>query len=205
MTDRLPNPTFYTLGPSGTCHEAATRAYLRFQGLQEVAALELIDDFAGEGLEHVREEPNSFLVQCSAHREVHTVTERYPKEVFVAETFIWPTQELALVVRGDVDEPSSLGLVAATHGYTDLDEWPTIVDIPTKPEVAQRLFEDREFDAGIVALERAREYSDDFHILEHYGNVLTSWLVYASRTRFAGEVIGQRVPGFFTGQASPEA
>ncbi len=197
MADILPNPTFYTLGPDGTCHQAATQAYIEFQGLQQLAELKLVDDFAGEGLEHVRTEPNSLLVQCSAHGEVDVVTERYPREVFVAESFVWPTRNLALIVRNGIREPRSLGLVAATRGYTDLGAWEEVIDMPTKPDIARRLLAEEEFDAGITSLECAREYADDFRIMEHYGEILTSWLVYANRTRFDGEVIGQRVPDFF--------
>ena len=50
------------------------------------------------GLERVHEEPNSFLVQCSAHPDVHIVTERYRQEVFVVDTFMFPAKEMALLI-----------------------------------------------------------------------------------------------------------
>ncbi len=52
-----------------------------------------------EAIGQVRERPSTFLVQCSAHVQVHLVTERYHEEVFVIDTFIYPTKELGLVVR----------------------------------------------------------------------------------------------------------
>ena len=56
-----------------------------------------------EAIGQVRERPNTFLVQCSAHVQVHLVTERYHEEVFVIDTFIYPTKELGLLVRTDVE------------------------------------------------------------------------------------------------------
>ena len=49
------------------------------------------------------------------------MTERYHTEVFVIDTFLYPTKELALLVREDASEPQSLGIVAATRGYTRPD------------------------------------------------------------------------------------
>ena len=54
-------------------------------------------------------------MQCSAHLQVHLVTERFHEEVFVIDTFLYPTKELALLVRNDRD-PQSLGIVNATRG-----------------------------------------------------------------------------------------
>src|SRR6478609_6449522 len=93
-------PTFITLGPAGTCHENALLRYLEFQGLED-ARIELVGDLL-DGLERVREEPNAFLIQCSAHPDVHVVTERYRHEVFVLDTFLYPAKEMALLVRADV-------------------------------------------------------------------------------------------------------
>ena len=42
------------------------------------------------------------------------------------DTFLYPTKELALLVRNDVREPQSLGIVSATRGYIDLTRWETI-------------------------------------------------------------------------------
>ena len=106
-------PTFITLGPSGTCHENALLHYLEFQGLTDFDVI-LVEDLLG-AIGRVREQPNTFLVQCSAHVQVHLVTERiFHEEVFVVDTFIYPTKALSLLVRADVGEPRSLGIVSAT-------------------------------------------------------------------------------------------
>jgi len=189
------HPTFITLGPSGTCHENALRHYLDFQGITDFE-IELVPDLLA-AIGQVRERPNTFLVQCSAHVQVHLVTERYHTEVFVIDTFIYPTKELGLVVRTDVDEPKSLGIVSATRGYLDLTPWETVVDQPSKPVVARNLLAG-EFDAGLTHVHHAEEHPDELRLVEYYGAVDTTWVVYGPSKRFNGAVIGQRVPWLFT-------
>jgi hypothetical protein len=194
-------PTFITLGPSGTCHEAALRRYLEFQGI-ESAEIVLMEDLLA-GIDVVRERERTFLVQCSAHLQVHLVTERHHEEVFVLDTFIYPTKELALLVRADVERPASLGIVNATRGYLDLARFERIVDEPSKPVVARHLLEGR-YDAGLTHLHHADEHPDVLRVEEVYGAVDTTWVVYGRRKRFRGEVIGQRAPWLFTGEPDPE-
>jgi len=192
--------TFITLGPSGTCHEAALRRYLEFQGLADVSIV-LVEDLLG-AIDLVRDEPDTFLVQCSAHLQVHLVTERYFREVFVADTFIYPTKELALLIRKDAERPSSLGIVSATRGYTDLTRWQTIIDEPSKPVVARHLLAG-DYDAGLTHLHHASEHPQVLRVEEVYGAVDTTWVVYGRRKRFHGAVIGQRIPWMFTGEPEP--
>jgi len=194
-------PTFITLGPTGTCHENALRHYLDFQGI-EGARIVLVEDLLG-AIGRVREQPDTFLVQCSAHVQVHLVTERYYTEVFVIDTFIYPTKELSLLIRRDRPRPTSLGIVSATKGYPDLTRWQTIVDEPSKPVVARHLLAG-DYDAGLTHLHYASEHPDVLRVEEVYGAVDTTWVVYGARKRFRGEVIGQRAPWLFTGAPDPQ-
>jgi hypothetical protein len=193
-------PTFITLGPSGTCHENALLHYLEFQGLTAFEVV-LVEDLL-EAIEQVRDRRDTFLVQCSAHTQVHLVTERYYQEVFVIDTFLFPTKELALLVRTDVGDPKSLGIVAATRGYTDLARWNAIVDEPSKPVVARNLLAGR-YDAGLTHLHYAHEHPDALRVEECYGAVDTTWIVYGPRKRFRGEVIGRRNPWLFLREPAP--
>jgi hypothetical protein len=193
----MTRPTFITLGPTGTCHENALLHYLEFQGISDYEVV-LVEDLLG-AIEQVRERPDTFLVQCSAHVQVHLVTERHHTEVFVIDTFLYPTKELALLVRAGVSDPRSLGIVSATRGYTDLTRWPTIIDEPSKPVVARHLLAGA-YDAGLTHLHYAREYPEALSVREVYGAVDTTWVVYGARKRFAGAVIGQRNPWLFTGE-----
>jgi hypothetical protein len=194
--ERPAPPVFITLGPAGTCHENALLRYLEFQGIAD-ARIDLVEDLLG-AVGRVREEPQTFLVQCSAHTQVHLVTERFYTEVFVIDTFIYPTKELSLLIRRDRPEPKSLGIVAATKGYPDLRRWQQIIDEPSKPVVARHLLAG-DYDAGLTHLHYAHEHPDVLRIEEVYGAVDTTWVVYGARKRFRGAVIGTRAPWLFKG------
>jgi hypothetical protein len=197
----MTRPTFITLGPSGTCHEAALKRYLEFQGI-DAAEIVLREDLVA-AIDLVREREDTYLVQCSAHLQVHLVTERHHTEVFVIDTFIYPTKELALLVRTDVEHPRSLGIVNATRGYLDLARFERVVDEPSKPVVARHLLEGA-YDAGLTHLHHACEHPRLLRVEEVYGAVDTTWVVYGKRKRFRGEVIGQRAPWLFTGEPDPD-
>lgn len=188
-----------TLGPAGTCHERAVRRYMEFQGVRDYE-VEFIGDFI-DGLEMIRGCENAFLVQCSAHPKVHEVTERYWDEVFVVDTFIYPTKALAVLARREVERPRSLGLVPATAGYVNRDDWEEIVDVQSKPIVAEELLEGR-YDAGLTHLEHLGEHEDELRLDLEIGEIDTTWLVYGTRKRFAGEVIGIPSPELFFSSVS---
>lgn len=196
----MSRPTFITLGPTGTCHENALLHYLQFQGIDDFE-LVLVEDLLG-AIDQVRAKRDTFLVQCSAHVQVHLVTERYHEEVFVIDTFLYPTKELALLVRTDIDDPQSLGIVSATRGYTDLARWSAIVDEPSKPVVGRHLLAG-DYDAGLTHLHYAHEHPAKLRVEECYGAVDTTWVVYGQNKRFRGDVIGQRCPWLFTERGAP--
>jgi hypothetical protein len=183
-----------TLGPTGTCHERATRAYMGFQGVEDFE-IKFIEDFF-DGLEQIRGREDAFLIQCSAHPLVHKVTERYWDEVFVVDTFIYPTKALAVLARREVERPRSLGLVPATAGYIDEGDWEEIVDVVSKPVVGRELLEGR-YEAGLTHLEYAEQHPEELRVVEEIGEIDTTWVVYGTRKRFRGEVIGIRSPELF--------
>jgi hypothetical protein len=180
-------PHIVTLGPAGTCHERAVRRYLDFQGVEEFE-IEFIADFM-DGLERIRGRENAFLVQCSAHPRVHEVTERYWREVFVVDTFIYPTKHLVVLTRRDIDRPRSLGIVPATKGYVDLSQWEEIVDVVSKPVVGEELLAGR-YDSGLTHMEHFEEHRDELRLDLDIGEIDTTWVVYGTTKRFKGEVIG---------------
>ena len=186
--------TLVTLGPGGTCHERAAIEYMAFQGV-EGFAIELIDDFF-DGLEWIRGKENAFLVQCSAHPKVHEVTERYWAEVFVVDTFIYPTKALAVLSRREAERPRTLGLVPATAGYIDPTAWEEIIDVQSKPIVAAELLAGR-YEAGLTHLEHLAAHPDELRLVEEIGEIDTTWIVYGTKKRFEGEVIGIPSPELF--------
>src|SRR6476646_11582349 len=192
-----------TLGPEGTCHERATRAYMAFQGIEEYEIELTTDLFAG--LDTVRETPGAFLVQCSAHPKVHEITEKYWTEVFVVDTFLYPTKHLVLLSRREVERPRSLGIVPATKGYVDLSRWEEVVDVASKPIVAEGLLRG-DYDSGLTHLEHVEEHADELRLDLDIGEIDHTWVVYGRQKRFKGEVIG--IPSthlFETGKAESAA
>jgi hypothetical protein len=176
-----------TLGPAGTCHERAVERYLDFQGVEDFE-IEFIADFM-DGLERIRGEENAFLVQCSAHPRVHEVTERYWRDVFVVDTFIYPTKHLVVLTRREIEHPRSLGIVPATKGYVDLSQWDEIIDVVSKPVVGEELLQGR-YDSGLTHMEHFVEHEDELRLDLDIGEIDTTWVVYGTRKRFDGEVIG---------------
>ena len=190
MVDRLRHKgqmKVVTLGPVGTCHERAVQRYMRFQGIDEYE-IEFIADFM-DGLEIVRGRDDHFLVQCSAHPRVHEVTERYWKEVFVVDTFIYPTKHLVVLSRREVERPRSIGIVPATKGYVDLSQWEEVIDVVSKPVVGVELLAGR-YDSGLTHIEHFEEHEDELRLDLDIGEIDTTWVVYGTRKRFQGEVIG---------------
>lgn len=183
-----------TLGPAGTCHERAVRRYMDFQGVEDFE-IEFIADFM-DGLERIRGQEDAFLIQCSAHPRVHEVTERYWREVFVVDTFIFPTKHLVVLSRREVEHPRSLGIVPATKGYVDLSQWEEIIDVVSKPVVGEELLEGR-YDSGLTHMEHFEEHEDELRLDLDIGEIDTTWVVYGTRKRFEGEVIGIPSPEIF--------
>ena len=188
-------PTLVTLGPEGTCHERATHEYMAFQGVEDYE-IEFITDFL-DGLERIRGRDDAFLIQCSAHPKVHEITERYWKEVFVVDTFIYPTKHLVLLSRRDVEKPRSLGIVPATKGYIDLSPWEEVIDVVSKPVVGEGLLRG-DYDAGLTHIEHLEEHADELRLDLDIGEIDTTWVVYGTKKRFEGDVIGIPSAELFT-------
>jgi hypothetical protein len=193
--------TVITLGPEGTCHERAVQRYLDFQGVEEYR-IELIADFF-DGLEMLRETPNGFLVQCSAHPKVHEITEKYWTEIFVVDTFIYPTKHLVLLSRKDVEVPRSIGIVPATKGYVDLSQWEEVIDVASKPIVGEGLLRG-DYDSGLTHMEQLTEHAEELRLDLDIGEIDTTWVVYGHEKRFKGELIGIPSSHLF-GRPAPHA
>jgi hypothetical protein len=185
--DKRAAVTLVTLGPTGTCHERAAIEYMAFQGVEDFE-MEFIGDFF-DGLERIRGKDNAFLIQCSAHPKVHEVTERYWAEVFVVDTFIYPTKALAVLSRREVEQSRTLGLVPATSGYINPSDWDEIIDVQSKPIVAEELLAGR-YEAGLTHLEHLAAHPSELRLVEEIGEIDTTWVVYGTQKRFRGELIG---------------
>lgn len=52
----------------------------------------------------------------------------------------------------------------------------------------------------VVHGHHAEEHPDELRLVEYYGAVDTTWVVYGGRKRFEGDVIGMRAPWLFAGR-----
>ncbi|WP_425088991.1 hypothetical protein [Stappia sp.] len=187
---------FHTLGPAGSCHEHALKRYLAFQGVEE-ADIALCDDLVAAAARAV-EEGNSYVLQCSAHLNVHQVTERFLGRLHVVDTFILPTQEMALVKRRDVDVPQTLGVPEPALGYVNEADWREITFETTKPVVEQGLLAGR-YEAGVAYTRSARDHSETLEVMRVIGEVVTTWIVYGPKPRYRGNLMGNPYPELHAG------
>ncbi|MGQ3176824.1 MAG: 3-hydroxyisobutyrate dehydrogenase [Blastomonas fulva] len=89
---------FITLGPSGSNHEYVTRNYLAFHGIDRKAGVELAVDFE-QGARAVLDGEADFLVQCAVHPATMATVAKYLEGLYVVDTFISPSQDLAIIRR----------------------------------------------------------------------------------------------------------
>ncbi|GGX57522.1 hypothetical protein [Saccharospirillum salsuginis] len=184
---------FATLGPTGSCHEYALRAYFEFQVLDNAEIVFTMDYM--EALEWLRNDQVDFIMQGCVHPKTKDVIEKYHKEVFVIDSFLYPTQELAVVVRKDVNEPKSFGLMPATSGYVDLDLWTEVYEELSKPMVSQNLLAGK-YDAGLCYTHIARQHPDLLRVEHIIGEIVQPWMLYGKVRRYQGTLIGQKITSF---------
>jgi hypothetical protein len=178
---------FATLGPAGTCHEIVTQAYIKFQELAN-AKVELFNDLL-DALESLHDGKVDFIIQNSAHPKVSELTGKYFQEVFVIDSFLYPTCQMAVLSRRDVENPRSLGLMPVTGAYINTERWETFIHETAKIVVGQNLLAGK-YDSGIAPLQFAEENPDVLVVDEVIGSVQTAWLLYGRQQNKQQGVIG---------------
>ena len=199
MQSLQPFEAIVTLGPEKSCHERAAAAYAAHCGM--AARIELVLDLVS-AVSSLPENPRSVLLQCSAHLNVHEVTERELGRVFIVDTFIYPTKDLALVRRkGTTSGRGSLGIPRPCTGYLNMAEWPDVCFEVSKPVVTNGLLEGR-YDYGLTHTEAALDHPEILEVVQRFGEVDTTWLVYAPYRRFAGQVLATSAPALESSSAA---
>lgn len=169
---------FGTLGPAGSNHEWVARRYLAFHALDQ-ARLELFADFE-QAFESMFSSDVDYIIQVAVHASVPDTVARYRNRAHVIDTFISPSQPMAVLTRRDVGVPRSLGLQLATREYVDTSRWGELVPEPSTVDVGQGLLEGR-YDSGITLMKYANEHSDKLRLDETIGSVVDPWLVYGQQ------------------------
>jgi hypothetical protein len=108
---------FGTLGPAGSNHEWVTKRYLAFHGMSR-ARLDFFSDFE-RAFERMFAGDVDYIVQVAVHASVPDTVVRVRDRAHLIDTFIAPSQPMAVLTRTDVDLPRSLGLQMVTREYVD--------------------------------------------------------------------------------------
>ncbi len=167
---------FATLGPAGSNHELVLARYLAFHGIAARTQIGLVADFA-EAARSVLAGEADFILQCAVHPATPATVARFFQGLFVVDTFISPSRDLAVVRRRDRPVATSIGAMAATTAYVDLSRWGRLETTDTVSTVARGLLEGR-FDAGLTFSTLVDQYPDRFCIDLAVPSVDDAWLVY---------------------------
>lgn len=167
--------TFGTLGPAGSNHDWVAKRYLKFHGLQQTQ-IELFTAFdaAFDALFHGQ---IHHVIQVAVHPSVTSTVAKYRGRAHLIDTFISPSQPMAVLTRVEVETPVTLGLQMATRDYVDTSRWSTLVPEVSTVTVAEGLLAGA-YDSGLTLLRIAEQYPDRFRVDEIIGAVDDAWLVY---------------------------
>jgi hypothetical protein len=157
-----------------------TRQYLDFHGIRDRASIELVKDFQ-QGAEAVLEHRADFMVQCAVHPATMATVAKYLEGLYVVDTFISPSQDLAIIQRNDTQAPRKLAVMLPTLDYTDRSKWGEIEFVETVAEVSNGLVEGK-YEAGLGYVSVAKQHPHLLHVVEFIGTVDDAWIVYG-RTR----------------------
>ena len=174
---------FITLGPAGSNHEYVTRNYLAFHRIGDKASVDLAVDFE-QGAKAVLGGQADFLVQCAVHPATMATVAKYLEGLFVVDTFISPSQDLAIIRRRGAPRSDTLAVMEPTLDYTDATRWGRIEYVATVAEVSKGLVSGR-YDAGLGFVAVAEAHPELLEIDEFIGTVDDAWIVYG-RTKVSG-------------------
>lgn len=181
---------FITLGPAGSNHELVTHRYLEFHGIRERATVALASDFA-QGAQAVLDGNADFMIQCAVHPATSPTVARFFDGLYVIDTFISPSQDLALIQRKDVAQPRSLAAMSPTLDYIDRGPWERIELVDTVAMVTQGLANGT-YDAGVAYASVASAHPDRLHTVQFIGTVDDAWLVYGRARVSEGRLLAWR-------------
>ena len=174
---------FITLGPAGSNHQLVTERYIDFHGLQSRAEVTFFRTFQ-EGAEQILKGEADFMIQCAVHPSTVETVASYFEGLFVIDTFISPSRDLAIVKNKKVDHPRKLAAMSPTLPYIDASKWEVIPEV-TVMAVKEGLTSGR-YEAGICYTSLAEEHPDRFAIAEYIGSVDDAWIVYG-RNKVTGD------------------
>jgi hypothetical protein len=181
---------FLTLGPAGSNHEYVTRRYLDFHGLRDRAILDLVPDF-DRGADAVLQGDADFMVQCAVHPAAMSTVAKCFVGLHLIDTFISPSQDLAILQRNDAVQPTSLAVMLPTLPYLDRNRWPQIEFAETVADVTQGVI-DGKYAIGLGYAWAAERHPEHLHVRQFIGTVDDAWMVYGRVRVSTGELSAWR-------------
>lgn len=181
---------FITLGPAGSNHEFVTLRYLDFHGLRDRAAVLLATDFA-QGADAVLKGAADFMIQCAVHPSCTATMGRFFEGLFAIDTFISPSQDLAILQRNDAVQPRSLAVMRPTLDYIDARQWERIKLVGTVAEVTSGLLAGK-YAVGLGYAAAAQSHPDILHVTQFIGTVDDAWIVYGRARVSEGKLLAWR-------------
>ena len=187
---------FCTLGPEGTCHDNAVKNYINFQKINE-ASIIYVSNFS-DAVDLLKSGKANYIVQNCAHPQVGELNEKYCREIFIIDSFIFPTKPMGVIRRKDMRDSKTLGLMPATKNYVDISMWDELKYETSNPIVAEKLVKG-EYGYGITFIEYVKRYPDLLEVYQDFGGAVdTVWIVYGKNRRNTdGTVIGLNNHDFY--------
>jgi len=189
MRNSIDNPmiTFATLGPAGSNHHVVVERYIALHRLQGAAAVEFFRDFE-EGAARVLDGRADFMLQCAVHPATVNTVAKYFKGLYIVDTFISPSRDLAIVCNKSVENPRTLAVMDPTRPYSDMSRWEKTVEVPSVMAVAEGLRSGK-YEAGLTYASVAEEDPDRFAVDEFIGSVDDAWIVYGNMRVSGGSLL----------------
>lgn len=181
---------FITLGPAGSNHELVTHRYLEFHAISERANVALASDFA-QGAQAVLEGSADFMIQCAVHPATCPTVAMFFDGLYLIDTFISSSQDLAVIQRNDATQPRSLAAMLPTLDYIDRTQWERIELVDTVAKVTQGLV-DGTYDVGLGYASIASTHAESLHVVQFIGSVDDAWLVYGRDRVSEGKLLAWR-------------
>lgn len=185
-----------TLGPAGTCHDNAVKNYIEFQNIKAQSEIFYVTDFI-DAVTMLREESADYIIQNCAHPQVGLLNEKYRKEIFIIDSFLFPTKSMGVIKRKNSHHKNTIGIMPAAINYTDREKWDSIIYEDANPLVEEGLLEDK-YEYGITFTDSADRHPDVLELTESFGGpVDTAWIVYGRVRRNTNEeVLGSNLGDF---------
>ncbi|RQZ27001.1 hypothetical protein DIE16_32160 [Burkholderia sp. Bp9090] len=180
---------FGTLGPSGTNHEYVTHRYIDFHEIDgEVRLFNNFDD----AMAAFDSQEIDFLIQCAVHPDTPRVMGSNFHSRFVVDTFISPSQTLAVLTRKEVVKPQTISLVSpATDDYADLSSYSKLIPAVSIPFAFERLMKG-ECDSALVYLYYYEANPEALRVDATIGSPDDAWVVYGRQRVVGDQIVADR-------------